>query len=276
MQRRMTAIALATATAAIAAIVIAAPGAGATPATKDVQNALPRWVEKVESAGRASAAAPVNVRIYLAPNGGVNALKSAVAAVSTPGSPSYRAFLSAADFHNRYDPTKSTVKAVSTWLRQNKFTVTGVESHRRYVSAHGTVAAAQKAFGAGVTTRNRAKGGRVQADSAPLGAGGPGAVDPDHQRVKPTPSSSSTARPRHPDSRTRARARTRTARSSPTSRPTTPHRCRSSAVRPFPTPSAATRSAAAGGLRGQPLRRHRRQRGDGRHHRRLCRPHDRR
>lgn len=167
MQRRMTAISLATATAAIAASLIAAPGAGAAPATKDVQNTLPRWVEKVKSAGRASAAAPVNVRIYLAPNGGVDALKSAVAAVSTPGSPSYRAFLSASDFHNRYDPSTSTVKAVSSWLRQNRFTVTGVESHRRYVSAHGTVAAAQKAFGAGIN-RYTHKGRQVQANSAPL------------------------------------------------------------------------------------------------------------
>ena len=167
MQRRMTAISLATATAAIAASLIAAPGAGAAPATKDVQNTLPRWVEKVKSAGRASTAAPVNVRIYLAPNGGVDALKSAVAAVSTPGSPSYRAFLSAADFHNRYDPTTSTVKAVSTWLRQNRFAVTGVEPHRRYVSAHGTVAAAQKAFGAGIN-RYTHKGRQVQANSSPL------------------------------------------------------------------------------------------------------------
>jgi subtilase family serine protease len=90
----------------------------------------------------------VNVRVYLAPRGGTAALKAAVAAVSTPGSASYRHFLTPAQYRARFEPTAASVASVSAWLRSAGLRVTAVEASHRYVSASGSVAAAQRAFGA--------------------------------------------------------------------------------------------------------------------------------
>jgi subtilase family serine protease len=90
----------------------------------------------------------VNVRVYLAPRGGIAALRAALTAVSTPGSASYRHFLTPAQYRARYEPTAAAVASVSAWLRSAGLRITGVEASHRYVSAGGSVAAAERAFGA--------------------------------------------------------------------------------------------------------------------------------
>ena len=62
-------------------------------------------------------AAPQSLRVYLAPNGGEDALKAAVDAVSTPGSPTYGQFLTPDQFRANYAPTDATIKAVKQWLK---------------------------------------------------------------------------------------------------------------------------------------------------------------
>lgn len=167
MPRRTLVTSILAAGSLVIASLVMAPGAGAVTARKQIPNSQPRWVNHATSVSRATGSGRVNLRVYLAPNGGLAALKADVARVSTPGSPSYRSFMTARQYHQKYDPSADSVSAVTNWLKQNGLTVGGVEAHSRYVSVHGTVAAAQKAF---ATTINQYthNGRQVQANTTPL------------------------------------------------------------------------------------------------------------
>jgi subtilase family serine protease len=132
---------------ALAAAFLAAPSAQAAAARHTIPNSKPSWLAHAQLLGSASGTASVHGRVYLAPRGGLAALKSAAVAVSTPGSPQYRQFLTPAKYFSRFGTTSATVSAVSHWLRASGLKVTGVEPHNRYVTIHGSVSAAEKAFG---------------------------------------------------------------------------------------------------------------------------------
>jgi subtilase family serine protease len=151
----------------IAAAAAAMPAGASAPAAGRVtlKNSAPSWVAHTAAPNISGSGVPVDVQLFLAPRGGQAALDAAVAAVSTPGSPSYRHFITPAQYRARFEPTDAALTSVTSWLKSNGFTVTGVEGSRRYVSAHGSAAAASKAFD--VTLRNYRHNGRtVQAPSA--------------------------------------------------------------------------------------------------------------
>jgi subtilase family serine protease len=167
MQRRTTvrwAVALSAVSALVVGTVAAAPGAAAAPSRKVLANSAPKWLSTAQSHGKANAHNAVSLRVYLAPQGGVDALKAAAVAVSTPGSASYRHFLTPAQYQSRYAATPATAASVSSWLRSTGLKVTGVEANRRYLSVAGTVAAAQAAFGVSLQTYTH-DGQTVQAPS---------------------------------------------------------------------------------------------------------------
>jgi subtilase family serine protease len=112
-----------------------------------LRDSTPHWAAKA-AVRPAKASGNVSVRVYLAPRGGIAALRAAVTAVSTPGSSSFGHFLTPAQYRASFEPTAATVASVSGWLRSAGLRVTAVEASHRYVSASGTVAAAQRAFGA--------------------------------------------------------------------------------------------------------------------------------
>jgi subtilase family serine protease len=68
-------------------------------------------------------------------------------AVSTPGSASYRHYLTPQQFRQQFAPAQSSVVAVQQFLRSAGFSIVDTPSNNRYVSAEGTVAQAQNAFG---------------------------------------------------------------------------------------------------------------------------------
>jgi Pro-kumamolisin, activation domain len=141
--------------------------AGAAPDTRPVPNSAPRWVSHAKNLGHVSSTAPVTFRVYLAPNGGLDALKTAVAKVSDPQSGSYREFLSAAQYHAQYDPTSASLNLVKKWLGDNGLSATSVEPSRRYLVVSGTVASAQRAFGVAIDRYDH-DGRQVQANAAAL------------------------------------------------------------------------------------------------------------
>ncbi|MGH8961747.1 MAG: S53 family peptidase [Jatrophihabitantaceae bacterium] len=169
MRKRSIATTLTTASALVAGILAAAPGAQAAPAAKAIPNTRPAWVSSAQHLGHASTKAGVNARVYLAPRGGLAALQKAALAVSTPGSSTYKHFLTTAQYYARYSPSTKQVSNVESWLRSAGLKVTGVESHHRYITVRGTVAAAQKAFGTSVD-RFRHDGQTVQAPASTLTA----------------------------------------------------------------------------------------------------------
>ena len=111
-----------------------------------LKGSAPAWAARAVRPAKASG--HVNVRVYLAPRGGIAALRAAVTAASTPGSATYGHYLKPAQYRARFEPTAAAVSSVSAWLRSAGLRVTAVEASHRYISASGSVAAAERAFGA--------------------------------------------------------------------------------------------------------------------------------
>lgn len=134
----------------------AAPSALAAGSTGTVSlaNTVPRWLGTAQKASQvtADAATAQSVKVYLAPRGGLDALKVKVASLSDPSSADYHQWLTARQYDATYAPTKAQADAVSAYLTQQGLTVTGVEAHRRYVSVSGSKAALGKAFGTSLAT----------------------------------------------------------------------------------------------------------------------------
>jgi subtilase family serine protease len=151
---------------AFVAIVTAASSAGAASSVR-VANTKPLWTSYALRLGAAPHAAKVSARIYLAPRGGLAAVARAATAMSTQGSSSYHRFLTPAQYRARFGPSAATVGAVSSYLKSAGFHVTKVGAGNRYVSVAGTVASAERAFGAGIA-RYRHDGRTVQAPTAAL------------------------------------------------------------------------------------------------------------
>lgn len=148
-QRKVSATLIAGATLVAAALAAGGPAQAAqADGRKAVPHTHPSWTAHAQHLGAAKSSAAVAGRVYLAPQGGLAALKQAALAVSTPGSASYRHFLTAAQYHATYAPTAADVSAVRTWLAGAGLHVDGVSAGNRYLSVSGTVRGAEKAFGA--------------------------------------------------------------------------------------------------------------------------------
>ena len=168
----------ATAVAAVTAMVVAAwtqtgvaNAAPTSPDRPDLHRAVPQstpdWLAKGKHLGAANAAGAVDFKVYLAPRGGVDVVKAAVAAASTPGSPAYRKFITPTTYHRTYDPTASTVAAVKSWLASDGLSVRSVGQYNAYLEVTGTVAQAQAAFSTTIQ-RYVHDGVTVQTNTTPL------------------------------------------------------------------------------------------------------------
>ena len=127
------------------------PAAAAPTGSVAITSTLPRWLPKTK--GKVALAVPqakadktLSIRVYLAPNGGSDALAKAALAASTPGSATYGQFLTADQYHAAYAPTAKAESTVRSFLGSKGLTVTGTAPFRRYVTATGTVAQLDKAF----------------------------------------------------------------------------------------------------------------------------------
>lgn len=109
----------------------------------------PAWAVPAKRLSQAATAGTVNARVYLAPNNQAK-LASDVAAVSTPGSSSYRHFMSASAVRTEFAPSAAEVASVKSWLTSAGLSVTKTDAKYpagAYVGVRGSVAAASKAFG---------------------------------------------------------------------------------------------------------------------------------
>ena len=167
-RRTFSATLVAGATLVAAALAAGGPAQAAQPdGRKAVPHTKPLWTAHARHLGAADSSATVHGRVYLAPQGGLAALKQAAMAVSTPGSASYRSFLTPEQYRATYAPTAADVSAVRGWLTDAGLHVDGVASGNRYVSVSGTVRGAEKAFGAQIG-RFVHNGDTVQAPTSAL------------------------------------------------------------------------------------------------------------
>ncbi len=146
----ITAIALATATITVAA---AGPAAHANAGLPDGRTAvtnvrLPQSVAPFAAASAAAGAVPVTTKLtiqfWMAPRSAA-AARYAVA-VSTPGSPYFRHFLSPSGYTARFGPAQAAVASLESWLRSKGFTGIGADLGRDYVQATAPVSTIQAAL----------------------------------------------------------------------------------------------------------------------------------
>ena len=104
---------------------------------------VPRWATTANLKGPASGSMEIHVVLGWR---NTAALGSLLRAVTTPGSGSYRQYLSAAQFHQRFSPSGADAAKVSSWLRSQGLKVTGSPASKLWVEASGSVAQLQKAF----------------------------------------------------------------------------------------------------------------------------------
>ncbi len=76
--------------------------------------------------------------------------KALLRAVSTPGSKSYRHYLTTAQWEARFSPSASAVNSARAWLRSEGFKVGAVSKDRMTVSASGTAGQVEHAFSTGL------------------------------------------------------------------------------------------------------------------------------
>ncbi len=73
--------------------------------------------------------------------------KGLVQSISTPGSANYRHYLTTAQWEAQYSPTQDQVNQVTSWLQSQGFSVGTVAKDRTTISASGTAAQVESAFG---------------------------------------------------------------------------------------------------------------------------------
>ncbi|MET3567182.1 subtilase family serine protease [Leifsonia sp. 563] len=135
-----------TAGAALLFVAAAATPAAAASGRSALPGSQPAWANAKALRSAAPATDTVDLRVYL-PWQNASAAAQTALAVSTPGSSSYRKFLTPQAFRQQFAPSQSSVVAVQQFLRGAGFTIVDTPSNNRYVSAEGTVAQAQNAFG---------------------------------------------------------------------------------------------------------------------------------
>lgn len=134
------------AAAAVTVVGVIAPmTSSAAASTVTVRGNVPSFATAAHRVGNVANTSKLTVSVYLAPRN-ASALTKLVHDVSNPGSTSYRHFITARQFHDRFSPSASTVSAVKSFLAGAGLKVGAVASNRMYVDATGTVAQVKKAF----------------------------------------------------------------------------------------------------------------------------------
>jgi subtilase family serine protease len=129
-------------------IVAMLPGAAwAAPATRStLHGSAPAWANSRNLVGAADPNAYVGFRVYLGWQN-ASAAEALARSVSDPHSAQYGQYLTPQQFRRQFAPSQGQVGAVQSWLKSQGFSVNYTPGNNHYVSAEGTVAQAQAAFG---------------------------------------------------------------------------------------------------------------------------------
>src|SRR5947209_8582281 len=128
---------------ALSIIALAAPSTRST-----LKGSKPSWAKGGNLSGPAATGNSLGFRVYLGWNNATGA-EALARAVSDPHSKSYRHYLTPAQFRQQFAPTANQVAQVQSWLKSQGFSLVYTPANNHYVSAQGTIAQAQAAFGTG-------------------------------------------------------------------------------------------------------------------------------
>ena len=137
--------------ALVAGLSLVAPAVASAASATSLPDSHPSWARPANKVAAAAPGTRIGFSVYLKIRDRAGA-EAAAAAVSDPGSPSYRQYLSPAQVRARYAATDATVQRVRQWLGAAGFTVGATASNNAYVEAAGTVAQIQRAFAVHVNT----------------------------------------------------------------------------------------------------------------------------
>lgn len=119
----------------------------AAPAARAVlAGSAPPWATSQNLVGGTDSTTDVGFRVYLGWQDEAGAAALA-AAVSSPGNASYGHYLAPTQFRKQFAPAANEVAQVQNWLRAQGLTVQYTPKNGHYISAEGTVAQLQTAFG---------------------------------------------------------------------------------------------------------------------------------
>lgn len=165
--RRMTGT-LASLGLAASALALAGPLVSSSTAASSA--ALAQSVSPLATPANVVAATPAATQIDFSVGLQLSDPTGAVAfeqAVTSPSSPSYRHFLTPAQWEKRFSPTQASVKTVTEWLQSQGITVESVTPDRMTVQASASAGTVARAFGTSVNEYRR-HGKVVRLASRPL------------------------------------------------------------------------------------------------------------
>ena len=123
------------------------PNSAAFAATRTtLPGSAPAWANSAHFKAAADPSGIVGFRVYLGWNNSA-AAEAFAQAVSDPKSASYGHYLTAGQFRQKFAPSATSAGAVKSWLKSQGFTIVYTPTNNHYVSAQGTVAQAEAAFG---------------------------------------------------------------------------------------------------------------------------------
>ncbi|HWS62728.1 MAG TPA: protease pro-enzyme activation domain-containing protein, partial [Steroidobacteraceae bacterium] len=111
-----------------------------------LQGSAPPWANNRNLLGATDPGTDIGFRVYLVWKDPAGA-EALARAVSDPSSSSYGRYLTPTQFRARFAPDANSVAQLQQWLRSQGFSVQYTPQNNHYVSAEGTVAQAQAAFG---------------------------------------------------------------------------------------------------------------------------------
>jgi subtilase family serine protease len=119
----------------------------AAPASRTVlAGSAPSWAKSQNFVASTDSSTDVGFRVYLGWKDPAAAAALA-SAVSDPGSRAYGHYLAPTQFRKQFAPDANAVAQVQNWLRTQGFSVQYTPNNGHYISAEGTVAELQAAFG---------------------------------------------------------------------------------------------------------------------------------
>lgn len=133
---------------AAAAILLLVPSAFADPGNgrSALNGSVPPWATSANVKGATPSTDAVGFRVYLGLRNSANA-EAMARAVTDPSSSSYRQFMTPGAFRNTFAPSQADVGTVRSWLQSQGFSIVYTPTNNHYVSAEGTAAQVEAAFG---------------------------------------------------------------------------------------------------------------------------------
>jgi subtilase family serine protease len=145
--RKFVSVIGATATVVGLAVVGAGGSAGASPAPKGYEplpGSVAPFTTHTRVAGSVAGSDRLTIQMWLRPQ--LAAAERLVSAVSTPGSPLFRHYLSPAAYTARFGATSREAGRAESWLRAKGFTAVHTDAGRDYVRATAAAATIEAAF----------------------------------------------------------------------------------------------------------------------------------